>query len=343
MNRLIFILFFCIYSSLSLGQMVDTFPFHDESTRQRAQELAKVLRCPQCQNQNLLESNADVAAKLRHDVFVMVNNGATDQEVIVQMQQRFGDFVLYDPPFTARTWWLWGLPLAAVVFLLGYGWFYHRAKPHNFSPAPTTYNLSPNKRLPAYWLWAVIFACILLASSLYFMSPRFQKATIGQAQTQAKKNEIARNSATQNQQKYIELLQDELRQNRNDAAKWIALGQAYMAADAFDNALTAYSYAERLTGSTPTLLGLAATASYYLHHEQNNPQTDKLLQAALAKDPNEINSLSLLAHIAFTQKDYTRAIHLWQKILDTDNEIIDRRQVINRIKVAQFLMGKHKS
>ncbi len=100
------------------AQMVDTFVFENESDRVRAVSLARSLRCLQCQNQNLVESNASAAYNMRIEVYEMVNQGKSNEEIIRIMTERFGSFVNYDPPFNPQTWVLWGLPLSLLGLLL---------------------------------------------------------------------------------------------------------------------------------------------------------------------------------------------------------------------------------
>lgn len=108
--------------------MVDTFQFHTDADRVRAVALAKSLRCPQCQNQNLVESNATTAYTLRLEVYEMVNQGKTNEEIIQIMTERFGDFVNYQPPFNPHTWILWGAPFGLLMILLGALWWRSRRK-----------------------------------------------------------------------------------------------------------------------------------------------------------------------------------------------------------------------
>ncbi|WP_413284552.1 heme lyase NrfEFG subunit NrfF [Vibrio sp. MA40-2] len=93
----------------------ELFEFESEQQRQDAVQLAKSLRCPQCQNQNLVESNAPVAKDLRLKVYQMVKQGKSDEEIIQFMTYRFGDFVLYDPVLSYRTLVLWLLPIVLIV------------------------------------------------------------------------------------------------------------------------------------------------------------------------------------------------------------------------------------
>lgn len=101
------------------ADMVDTFQFKNEADRVRAISLARSLRCLQCQNQNLVESNATAAYNLRIEVYEMVSEGKSNEEIIRIMTARFGNFVNYNPPLTSQTWLLWGLPigLCSLLFL----------------------------------------------------------------------------------------------------------------------------------------------------------------------------------------------------------------------------------
>ena len=122
MKKFIFLLLCC--TAFARAEIVETFQFHSEESQQRAISLAKTLRCPQCQNQNLVESNAEVAAELRLEVYKMVNQGKSNDEIIQIMTQRFGDFVRYDPPFTSNPFLLWLIPLVAGIIALFSSLFY---------------------------------------------------------------------------------------------------------------------------------------------------------------------------------------------------------------------------
>ena len=95
---------------------VELFEFESPNQQQRAISLAKSLRCPQCQNQNLIESNSPIAKDLRLVVFNMVKAGKSNNEITQYMTERFGEFVLYKPAMSTSTLLLWLLPIA--LFLL---------------------------------------------------------------------------------------------------------------------------------------------------------------------------------------------------------------------------------
>lgn len=96
-------------------KQVETFAFKNTSEQTRAINLSRELRCPQCLNQNLMESNSPIAKDLRLIVYQMVNQGKSNNEIIEFMTQRFGDFVLYNPPFNQRTYLLWLGPLILIL------------------------------------------------------------------------------------------------------------------------------------------------------------------------------------------------------------------------------------
>ncbi|HYG45964.1 MAG TPA: cytochrome c-type biogenesis protein [Bordetella sp.] len=94
---------------------IDTFEFPNDSQRQRFQDLTSVLRCPKCQNQNIAESSSPIAHDLRGEIHRMLGEGRNDQKIIDFMVARYGDFVLYDPPLSARTVLLWLGPAALLL------------------------------------------------------------------------------------------------------------------------------------------------------------------------------------------------------------------------------------
>ncbi|MCF7506285.1 heme lyase NrfEFG subunit NrfF [Vibrio sp. L3-7] len=95
---------------------VELFEFENPQQQQRAIALAKKLRCPQCQNQNLIESNSPIAKDLRLVVFDMIKDGKSDRDITQYMTERFGEFVLYKPTMSASNALLWFIP--CVIFLL---------------------------------------------------------------------------------------------------------------------------------------------------------------------------------------------------------------------------------
>jgi cytochrome c-type biogenesis protein CcmH len=93
----------------------------NRETENRIRNLEEKLRCLVCQNQTLADSNAELAADLRKQVRDQVAAGKSDAQIVDYLVQRYGDFVLYDPPFKPTTLLLWLGPfvlLAAAVLVL---------------------------------------------------------------------------------------------------------------------------------------------------------------------------------------------------------------------------------
>ncbi|MBV4499165.1 cytochrome c-type biogenesis protein [Pseudomonas shirazensis] len=86
---------------------IDTYQFRDDAERERYQQLTKELRCPKCQNQDIADSNAPIAADLRREIFRMLGEGQSNQQIVAFMVDRYGDFVRYKPALSGRTWLLW--------------------------------------------------------------------------------------------------------------------------------------------------------------------------------------------------------------------------------------------
>lgn len=102
---------------------IDTYEFATQAERERYRNLIEELRCPKCQNQNIADSDAPIAMDLRAEIYRMLEEGKDNQQIIDYLVARYGDFVLYKPPVTARTMLLWYGPavlLAGGFVLLGF-------------------------------------------------------------------------------------------------------------------------------------------------------------------------------------------------------------------------------
>jgi cytochrome c-type biogenesis protein CcmH len=106
--------------SLRISFAIDPLPFADRAEEKRFQMLVAELRCLQCQNQNLADSDATLAKDMRGRVFQLMRDGKSDMQIKQHMIERFGDFVVYNPPFNWRNAMLWITPF----LLLGIGFIF---------------------------------------------------------------------------------------------------------------------------------------------------------------------------------------------------------------------------
>ena len=108
-----------LFAAISTSAMaVDSDPpLRDPALQQRYETLTHELRCLVCQNETIADSGADLAADLRGQVRSQLLAGKTDDEIKIYMVDRYGDFVLFRPPWQPSTWLLWVGPF----LLLGIG------------------------------------------------------------------------------------------------------------------------------------------------------------------------------------------------------------------------------
>ncbi|PSJ46232.1 cystathionine gamma-synthase [Zobellella endophytica] len=98
---------------------IDVYEFDSPEQEDVFRELVRELRCPKCQNQDISDSNAELAKDLRDKTHEMLLAGSSKREVIDYMVARYGNFILYKPPLMASTLILWLGPV--LVILLGLG------------------------------------------------------------------------------------------------------------------------------------------------------------------------------------------------------------------------------
>jgi cytochrome c-type biogenesis protein CcmH len=101
----------------AVASAIEPYEFESELQRQRFKALAEELRCTVCQNQSLADSDAPLAQDLRDEVFRMLQDNRSDQEIRNFMVERYGNYVLYRPPVAAHTLLLWGGPI--VLLMIG--------------------------------------------------------------------------------------------------------------------------------------------------------------------------------------------------------------------------------
>ncbi len=107
--------FFLMALASSVNAADDPLEFTDPAQEQRYLALIEGLRCLVCQNQSLADSNAALAQDLRQEVYRLLMEGDNNEDIIKYLVARYGDFVLYRPPFKSTTYLLWLSPL---IFLI---------------------------------------------------------------------------------------------------------------------------------------------------------------------------------------------------------------------------------
>ena len=102
------------WSTQSLA-VIETYEFGSPDLKLRYKALSQELRCPKCQNQNIADSNAPISRDLRAIVHEQLEAGATDEEIIEFLVDRYGEFVRYRPGMDSNTLWLWAAPIILLI------------------------------------------------------------------------------------------------------------------------------------------------------------------------------------------------------------------------------------
>lgn len=130
-NLYILLVFACCVFALPLtAGTAEVYAFETDEQRERFQRFTHELRCPKCQSQTLAGSDAMISQDLKRELHRLIAEGKSDDEVVEFMVSRYGDFVLYRPPFQANTYLLWFGPALLLLVGLGvFGWVLYKRQP----------------------------------------------------------------------------------------------------------------------------------------------------------------------------------------------------------------------
>jgi cytochrome c-type biogenesis protein CcmH len=127
MKNILFILLLVILPGYLYAVDKNPITFANPEQESRYQNLTAELRCVVCQNQSVADSNAELAQDIRDLVRNKIIAGQSDEQITDFLVERYGDFVLYNPPVKAKTYLLWlGPVILLLVGLTGLGYFVRR-------------------------------------------------------------------------------------------------------------------------------------------------------------------------------------------------------------------------
>ncbi|MBF0470113.1 MAG: cytochrome c-type biogenesis protein CcmH [Gammaproteobacteria bacterium] len=141
------LLFSLLLSSFSAVATIEAYHFDDPGQEALYKELIAELRCLVCQNQNLSDSNAELALDLRRQTYEMAKAGKSREEILSYMVQRYGDFVLYRPPLQQSTLLLWSGPFIILVIAITTLVILIRRRKHEPQPLPQEADLKRARQL----------------------------------------------------------------------------------------------------------------------------------------------------------------------------------------------------
>ena len=309
-----------------------------ESDDERFHSLISELRCLVCQNQSIAESNAPLAADLREQVRVQIAQGRSDQQIAAFLTDRYGDFVLYRPPFRLRTLVLWLGPFVALLLAALAAALYIRRirSPGDPGTEPEESRPDPDLVPAAITLGAygIATAALLIFAAIWYGlggSWRTQ-ALIGLAQVNPAAAEAAAVDA--------ELLRVRARiaANPQDADAWAMAGQGEVRGGLYAAGAQSLAEANRLSGGqNPDWLVDEGEALAWVHEGQLTGAPMARFQAALALAPEHPRALWYGGLGALRAGDSDAAVRYWTRLLRQDLPE-DMRAVLTQ-KIAEIQPG----
>lgn len=144
----------------------------------------------------------------------------------------------------------------------------------------------------------------------------------------------------QTHSEWMDSLQQQLKQDPNQAELWFQLGHGYLNNQEFASALTCFDYAARLSDApSASQLAAKATALYYVKKQRMTDEVRSLLNQALALEPKNLTALALIASDHFISFRYQEAVDTWTRMLDSNSPELDRESVIRSLNQAKEMMS----
>lgn len=303
----------------------------DSALDSRVHALAEQLRCLVCQNQTLADSDADLAVDLRGQIREQLRQGVSEQTVKDYLVERYGDFVLYEPPMRPQTWLLWfgpALLVAGTAVVIVRQRRRQRAafRPRTDAPAAPTPAPPPTR---SRWVVAATLVALPGAAMLLYLhlgNPGLLRAAWASAPPAMSANgehpvEMSQINAM------VSRLAMRLRQNPGDANGWYMLARSYTAMERFDDAAAAYARAVALVPDAPALRADYADALASAAGGQLEGAPMEQVRQALSLDPDEPKALALAGTEAAERGALPEAIGYWehlQRLLPPDSETAKR-------------------
>ena len=301
----------------------------DPVLEERARALSGQLRCLVCQNQSIEDSDAELAVDLRYEVRRQLVEGKSDAVILDGLRNRYGDYILLNPPVTATTYLLWGAPILIVLFGCGLLWVYRRssAGTDNARTIGTLSEQMSDSDKPAQidsaddapsivMVGGLIVLITIIATTLYsqFGSPELPARPLD-----GRADEIASTRQAELQQRTA--LQDALDNTRAEAEaapdsvdSWLKLAMAAARAEAFDTEISALKTALAMTDGNIAVKSMLAEAMARKADGLITLPVRTLIDEVLTEQPDEPRALYLSGLAAFQDEAYPLAIQRWQRL-----------------------------
>lgn len=325
-------LFFFLLMTLSAHAVgVDPGKLPDPAQEARAQDIMKQLRCLVCQNQSIVDSDADLARDLRAIVRERVTAGDDDGQIREFMTSRYGDWVLLKPPFEGAVILLWLSPL--ILLVLGGIVIFRFQKAGDVTEAVERGGEKLGRPLPRAAL-AVIGGVLGAGAVLFYLDlgtplmPDFPLAEKEQAPQQLEAAKV------------IDKIKARLLENDREKIGWVALGHYQGQLGQSGAAAMAFERAHALDPENYNILLMYAESLVVLGNGQVGPAALLALKRARALDPAHAGARYYLALADYQAGRVEEAYAAWKMIeLRTSDKDPWRGQLRAWIKKAEVEMG----
>jgi cytochrome c-type biogenesis protein CcmH len=307
-----YLLVFCLISG-GTAYAAEAQPLaQDPVVEKRLNAISENLRCLVCQNESLAGSRADLAEDLRREVRYLIESGKSDQEVIDYLVSRYGDYVLYDPPFKSTTILLWVGPFVLLAGgLIGLIVFLRRRSreglPDDEDPVtqdlPDTSTISPVKKasVSGRWLVWIIMILIPLGGVLSYLKVGSLAAL-----------DPANLKPAPDPNVMVARLQQKMDANPDDPAGWQLLARAYMVLNRPDDAVRSFQHILPLIKQEPQLMADYAEA---LAASGDLKGASTWINNALKMGSQDPKVLFLAGGLAFDGGNFKLAVQYWERVL----------------------------
>ena len=302
----------------------------DPALEARARDLSKQLRCLVCQNQSIDDSDADLAKDLRAEVRKQLLGGADDKTILSNLQEKYGDYVLLNPPVSLATIGLWATPILAL--LLGGGLIVYSRKRGLHTPAPSVplpsasadKELASEKAIHMRPIGATSLAvtasfCILIAGAIYWFglgSPSLPSQPLSQRASEI--NLEARQAEAQlaEKQQAFAAAKDATMGTPENIGNWLELALAAAELGRVEEELNALRTALSLTDEDIGIKSMLAEALTRSADGQVIPEARQLIAEILAENGGEPRALFLSGLAAMEDGAYNRAVDNWRYLIE---------------------------
>lgn len=314
----------------------------DPQLEQRARDLSAQLRCLVCQNQSIDDSDADLAVDLRRQVRELLVAGDDDDAILDALRQRYGDYILLNPPVTTQTYALWATPFIIIAFGLILLVIYQRQNnddndddsglsDETASQIPAITDDDNNDeaqfvskktaQISQLYLVGGVAAIIAVSFVIYSQlgSPDLTAQPLAQRQVE-KENaaaEIARQQ-TQDKARLTQAIQA-ASDNPSSVEAQLSLAMAAASANEFEIEQQALTKALALTDNNLAIRSMMAEALARQADGLVTLPARTIIQDILTQDPQEPRALYLLGLAAYQDEQFEQAITIWQQVLAVSN------------------------